>query len=144
MSDKIDREIEEILNRLDESSPREDSPDGAQDASHRWMAHMRRTIVSHLPRISRRRAVLASLVFSALIAAGLVFGPINPSFGTSESPDSEISRGSADDQIGQGVNVDDTRVEGSAEGPDTEESEQRADGTREEHDEHDREGGEHR
>jgi len=83
MSDKIDREIDEILKRFDESGP------GETTLSSK--ANLRRAILSRLPHVSRRRIVFASLVLTALIAAGLFFGPIHPSFGGSESSGSETS-----------------------------------------------------
>jgi len=141
MSDKIDREIEEILKRIDESGPRENTPGGTQDPSHSWTANLHRTTVSHWP----RRAVVASLVLTALIAAGLFFGPIDLSFGTSQSSDSEISRQAVDDQMGQGVNAGDAEMEDSTdEGAGAEEGEHGTDHANAQHEEHDHEGGEHR
>ena len=134
MSDKIDREIDEILKRFDESGPGEATPSSK--------ASPPQTILSRLPHVSRRRIVFASLVLTALIAAGLFFGPIHPSFGGSESSGNEISGENVDDQIGEGVDVDDSRVgESAEEGADTEEGEHGADGTHEEHDENHHEGG---
>jgi len=142
MSDKVDREIDEILKRFDESGPKGDTPHRARAPLHTWAANLRRAILSRLPHVSRRRIVFASLVLAALIAAGLFFGPIHPSFGGSESSGSETSGENVDDLIGEGVDVDVRRVgESAEEGADTEEGGHGADGTHEEHDESHHEGG---
>ena len=136
MSDKIEREIEEILNRLDESGLEEDVPDPARGLSH----------VSRLTHIPRRRIMLASLVLAVLVAAGLLFGLAYPSLSSSGSADEEILHESAGDQIGEGVPVDDAWAEGSVDaGTDTDEreSEHGVDRPAEDDEEHDRHAGEH-
>jgi hypothetical protein len=130
MSDKIEREIEEILNRLDEPGPEEDMPDRARGLSHV---------------IPRRRIVLASLVLVVLVAAGLFFGLAYPSLSSSGSADEEILHESAADQIGEGAHVDEASPESSVdEGTDSDEreSEHGVDRPSEDHAEHDRDGGE--
>ena len=83
--------------------------------------------------------MLASLVLAALVAAGLFFGLVYPSFSSSGSADGETRHESVGDQIGEGTNVDDAWAEGSSH---TGEGEHGEDPT-EDHEEHDRDGGEH-
>ena len=138
MSDKIEREIEEILNRLDESGPGQDMPDRTPGLSHD----------SRLAHISRRQIMLASLVLAVLVAAGLFFGLVYPSLGRSStsagSAGGEILHESVGDQIGEGVHVDEAWPEGSVdEGADTDggKSEHGADRPSEDHGERHRDGG---
>jgi hypothetical protein len=135
MSDKIEREIEEILSRLDEPEPEEDTPDRARGLSH----------VSRLTHIPRRQIMLASLVLAVLVAAGLFFGLAYPSLSSSGSADEEILHESAGDQIGEGIHVDEASPESSVdEGTDTDEreSERGVGRPSEDHEEHGRDGGE--
>ena len=140
MSDKIEREIEEILNRLDESGPGQDMPDRTPGLSHD----------SRLAHISRRQIMLASLVLAVLVAAGLFFGLVYPSLGRSStsagSAGGEILHESVGDQTGEEAHADDASPEGSVdEGPSTDagESEHGVDRPTEDHGEHYRDGGEH-
>lgn len=120
MSDKIEREIEEILNRLEEPVPEEDVPDRVRGLSLDWAANLHRSIVSRLAGISLRRIMLASFVLVVLVAVGLFFGLVYPSLGGSgtsaASAGGEILREGADDHIGDAVHVDDAHHEGSDEG----------------------------
>lgn len=145
MSDKIEREVEEILNRLDRSGEGQDVLDGARGFFRNRTANLRRAIASRLAHIPRRQIMLASLVLVVLVAAGLFFGLTYPSLSSSGSGGGEVSRESAGDQIGERAHVDEARPEGSVdEGTDTEgqESEHEVDRSTEEHGEHDRDGGE--
>jgi len=130
MSDKVEREIEEILNRLDEPGTEEDVPDRARGLSR----------VSRLANIPRRRIVFASMVLAVLVAAGLFFGLAYPSLSSSGSADGETRHESVGDQIGAGTHVDDAWAEGSSHAG---EGEHAGDRSAEGHEEHDREGGEH-
>ena len=121
MSDKIDREIEEILNRLDEPGPEEDMPE--RDGNQRL------GILHRLAHISRRRIILASLAVGAFVGAGLFFGLVYPSLGSAGSDDGETWHESVGDQIAEGHHIDEAWPHGSVgEGADS--------------DEHHREGGE--
>jgi len=146
MSDKIEREVEEILNRLDEPGSGEDMPHRARGFFRNGTANLHRAIASRLAHIPRRQIMLASLVLVVLVAAGLFFGLIYPSLSSSGSGGGEVSRESADDQIGEGAHVDEARPEGSVdEGSSTDggESEHGVGRPTEDHGDHDRGGGEH-
>ena len=145
MSDKIDREIEEILNRLDESGPGEDMPDRSRGLFHRWTTNLHRATVSRLRHIPRRRITLASLAVAVLVGAGLFFGLVYPSLGSAGSGDGEIVRESVSDQIDEGVRADEGWPEGSVgEGTDTDgrKIEHGVSGPTEDREEHHREGSE--
>jgi hypothetical protein len=97
MSDRIDREIEEILNRLDEFGSMEDMSHRAQGPA----------------RVSRRWLLLASLAVVVLVGAGLFFGLVYPSLGSAGSDDGETRHESISDQIGEGHLVDEAGSHGS-------------------------------
>jgi hypothetical protein len=146
MSDKIDREIEEILNRLDESGPGEDVPDHGRGLFHHWTTDLQRATVSWLGRIIRRRVVIGSLAVAVLVGAGLFFGLVYPSLGGARSGDGETLHESVGDQIGGGHHVGEAWSEGSTdEGPGTDggEAEHAVDRSPEDHGERHRDGGEH-
>lgn len=128
MSDKIEREIEEILNRIEGSAPEGDVPDGQRGLSLEWVANLHRGVVSRLAGVSRRRIMLGSLVLAVLVAAGLFFGLVYPSLGGSGtsagSGGGEIQQESVGDRIGEADHADDTWPEDSVEGvPDSDERE---------------------
>lgn len=142
MSDRIEREIQEILNRLDESSPREDTRHRPQGLSDNSTANARRGISQRLLHVSRRRAVLSSLVLGVLVAAGLFFGLVYPSLDGSGSAAEESSGEGVGADIGGGAHVDEAWPEGSSdEGADTEEGEHGVDRPSEDHEEHHHGGG---
>jgi hypothetical protein len=145
MSDKIEREIEEIMNRLGEPAPGEGARDRVRRLVCDWTASLRRTIVSRLPHISPRQIKLASLGLVLLVAAALFFGLVYPSLGNplngAGSATEDIPRETAGDEIGQAAHVDDARHEGSADealDTDSRESPQGVDRLPETHGEHHR------
>lgn len=75
MSDNIEREIEEILSRLEEFVPEEGVAHRMRRRSSNWAANLHRAIVSRLAGISLGQIMLASLV---LVLAALLFGRVNP------------------------------------------------------------------
>jgi hypothetical protein len=146
MSDKIEREIEEILSRLDEPGRGEDMPDRAPGLFRPWTTNAHRASVSRLAHISRHQIMLASLVLAVLVGAGLFFGLIYPSLSNAGSDDGRVLSESTGDQTGQGAQGGEVWSEGSAdEGTHAggEENEHEADHSSEDHTEHHRGGGEH-
>jgi hypothetical protein len=127
MRDKIDREIDEILKRFDESGPREDEPEPGLSRD------------SRLPHVSLRRILLVSCVLVLLAAAGLFFGLVYPSLDGSGSAAEESSGEGVGADIGEGAHVDEAWPESSSH---TGESEHGVDRPAEDHEEHDRDGGE--
>jgi hypothetical protein len=75
VSDNIEREIEEILSRLEEFVPEEGVAHRVRRRSSDWAANLHRAIASRLARISLGQIMLASLV---LVVAALLFGRVNP------------------------------------------------------------------
>ncbi|MGQ9573345.1 MAG: hypothetical protein ACUVX1_14625 [Chloroflexota bacterium] len=83
MSDKIEREIEEILSQLAGSVPAEDMPNRVRGLLGDRAANLRRAVASRLARISLRQIMLVSLVLVVLVAAALFFSLLYPSLGRS-------------------------------------------------------------
>jgi hypothetical protein len=75
MSDNIEREIEEILSKLDEFVPEESVARRMRRRSSNWAANLNRAIASRLARISLGQVMLAAL---ALVLVALLFGRVNP------------------------------------------------------------------
>lgn len=146
MSDRIEREIEEILNRLDESALGEHTPNRVEGLSRDWTGNLHRATASCLAHISWRQIMFASLILVVLVAAGLFFGLVYPSLSSSGPAAGEALHESVGDQIGEGVHVDEAWPEGSVvEGTDWdgEKSEHGVDRPSEDHGEGHRGGGEH-
>jgi len=140
MSDKMEREIDEIMGRLGEPAPGEHPLGRVRRLIGDWTAGLRRTVVSRLPHVSPRQITLASLVLAVLVAGGLFFGLAYPSLTSSESGDGQIVHESAGDQIGEGADVGDAWHDGSddeALGDDGKESVEEADHVSDSHEEGD-------
>jgi hypothetical protein len=128
MSDKIEREIEEIMKRLGEPAPREGTRERVRRLVRDWTGGLRRTIALRVPHLSARWIKLASLVLVVLVAAGLFFGLVYPGSALTGggSADEETTQESIADQAGEGAGVDDAWQDGSDdEAPGTEGSESR-------------------
>jgi hypothetical protein len=147
MSDQMERDIEEIMNRLSEPTPREGTGERVRRLAGGWTSGLRRTLASHVPRVSARQVKLASLGLVVVVAAGLFFGLVYP--GTSliggGSADDDIVHESLGDQTDGGAGVGDARQDGSegeALGTESDESREESDHEPDEHEEEDRGHGE--
>jgi hypothetical protein len=117
MSDQIERDIEEIMSRLDEPAPREGAQERVRRLVRDWTGGLRRTIVSRVPHISARRTKLVSLGLVVLVGAGLFLGLVYPGplLADGGSEDGELQHGGVSDQAGEGAGVDDAWQDGSDE-----------------------------
>ena len=113
MSDKMEREIDEIMGQLGEPAPGESAGGRVRKLVGGWTAGLRRTVTSRWPHFSRRQTTLASLALVALVAAGLFFGLVYPSLTSGESGDGQTVHESADGQIGEAAHLGDERHDGS-------------------------------
>ena len=145
MSDKMERDIDEIMGRLGEPAPGEGARRRMPRLIGGWTAGLRRTVTSRWPHFSRRQTTLASLVLVALVAGGLFVGLVYPSLTSGESGDGQTVGESADDQIGEAAHVDDEWPDGSddeALGTEGSESREEADHASDDHEEGDGDRGE--
>jgi hypothetical protein len=147
MSDQIERDIEEIMNRLGEPAPREGAHERVDRLVRGWSGGLRRALASRVPRISARQIKLASLALVVLVAAGLFLGLVYPGplLAGGGSGDGEVQHGSVGDQIGGAAGVGDARQDSSvaeALGTDSAEGREEADHEPDEHEEGDRGRGE--
>ena len=146
MSDKMEREIDEIMDRLGEPAPREGARERVGRHVRDWAGGLRRTVASRLPRISPRQIKIASLALVVLVGAGLFLGLVYPGplLAGGGSGDGEVQHGSVVDEASEGAGVDDGWQDGSDnEAPGTEGSERReeADHGLDDHEEGDDERG---
>jgi hypothetical protein len=146
MSDQIERDIEEIMNRLGEPAPREGARERVRRLVRGWTASLRRMPVSRAARISPRHIKLAALALVVLVGAGLFLGLVYPGplLTSGGSGDGEITQESIADETGGGADVDDTRQDGSddeALGTEGSESREEADHVSDGHEESDGDSG---